>query len=207
MTEKQNKMKVLTNGFIAQNPTYVQVLGMCPTLATTTSAINGLGMGLATTAVLIMSNVVVSLVRKLIPNKIRIPAYIVIIASFVTVVDLLMHGFVYDLWKTLGLFIPLIVVNCIILGRAESFASKNGVFLSFLDGLGMGLGFTGSLVLLGAIREFLGNGTVFNVHLTDMKMFAMILPPGAYISLGLLAGLFNYIGARRNKASNAKAGK
>ncbi|AKI97299.1 electron transport complex subunit RsxE [Kosmotoga pacifica] len=200
-------VKTFTNGFIAQNPTFVQVLGMCPTLATTTSAVNGLGMGLATTSVLVMSNVVVSLIRKFIPDKVRIPAYIVIIASFVTVVDLLMHGFTYELWKTLGLFIPLIVVNCIILGRAESFASKNSVGLSFLDGLGMGLGFTGSLVLLGIVREFLGNGTIFGLHLSDVKMFAMILPPGAYIALGVMAGMFNYIGIRRAKAAKAKAAK
>lgn len=200
-----SKLKTLTNGLFAQNPTYVQVLGMCPTLATTTNAENGLGMGLATTSVLIMSNIVISMVRKFIPDKVRIPAYIVIIASFVTVIDLLMHGFTYDLWKTLGLFIPLIVVNCIILGRAEAFASKNNVFLSLLDGLGMGLGFTGSLVLLGAVREFFGNGSIFGYHLSDVKMFAMILPPGAFIALGMLAALFNYIGIRKTKAAKAKS--
>ncbi|OAA30973.1 electron transporter RsxE [Kosmotoga arenicorallina S304] len=202
-----SKVKTFTNGFIAQNPIFAQVLGMCPTLATTTSAGNGLGMGLATTSVLVMSNVVVSLIRKFIPEKIRIPAYIVIIASFVTIVDLLMHGFTYELWKTLGLFIPLIVVNCIILGRAESFASKNSVGASFLDGLGMGLGFTGSLVLLGSVREFLGNGSIFGFHFSDVKMFAMILPPGAYIALGVLAGMFNFIGIKKAKAAKAKAAK
>jgi len=144
-----SSLKEFTKGFIKENPTYVQVLGMCPTLAVTTTAMNGLGMGLATTAVLSMSNIVISLIRKAVPEKIRIPIFIVVIATFVTIVDLLMHGFTYDLWKTLGLFIPLIVVNCIIMGRAESFASKNGVWKSFLDGLGMGLGFTASLILLG----------------------------------------------------------
>lgn len=190
-----------TKGIIKENPTYVQALGMCPTLATTTSAINGLGMGIATLAVLTMSNVTISLVRKFIPEKVRIPAYIVIIASFVTVVDLLMHGFTYDLWKTLGLFIPLIVVNCIILGRAEAFASKNNVFRSLLDGLGMGVGFTLSLILLGSVRELLGNGTVFGVKVWGdaFKLFMMILPPGAYIVLGLLAGLFNFIGIKKNE--------
>jgi len=195
-----SRLKVFTNGLLKQNPTFMQVLGMCPTLATTTSAENGLGMGLATTAVLALSNITISLVRKLIPDKIRIPAYIVIIASFVTIIDMLMHGFIYNLWKTLGLFIPLIVVNCIILGRAEAFASKNNVFDSLLDGLGMGLGFTGALVLLGSVREFLGNGSIFGAHLSDVKMFAMILPPGAFIALGMLAAFFNYLGIRREKA-------
>jgi len=196
----ESKFTILTNGFFKQNPIFAQVLSMCPTLATTTSAENGLGMGLATTAVLAMSNITISLVRKFIPDKIRIPAYIVIIASFVTIIDLLMHGFIYDLWKTLGLFIPLIVVSCIILGRAEAFASKNNVFDSLLDGLGMGLGFTGALVLLGSMREFLGNGSIFGVHLSDVKMFVMILPPGAFIALGMLIALFNYLGIRREKA-------
>lgn len=195
----ESRFNILTNGFFKQNPTFIQVLGMCPTLATTTSAENGLGMGLATTAVLAMSNITISMVRKFIPDKIRIPSYIVIIASFVTIIDMLMHGFVYDLWKTLGLFIPLIVVNCIILGRAEAFASKNSVFDSFLDGLGMGLGFTGSLILLGSVREFLGNGSIFSFPLSDLKLFAMILPPGAFIALGVLAALFNYIGIKRAK--------
>lgn len=198
-----SRLKVFTNGLLKQNPTFMQVLGMCPTLATTTSAENGLGMGLATTAVLALSNITISLVRKLIPDKIRIPAYIVIIASFVTIIDMLMHGFIYDLWKTLGLFIPLIVVNCIILGRAEAFASKNNVFDSLLDGLGMGLGFTGALVLLGSVREFLGNGSIFGAHLSDVKMFVMILPPGAFIALGMLIALFNYLGIRREKAKKA----
>ncbi|RKX50027.1 MAG: electron transport complex subunit RsxE [Thermotogae bacterium] len=196
-----SSLKEFTKGFIKENPTYVQVLGMCPTLAVTTTAMNGLGMGLATTAVLSMSNVVISILRKVIPEKIRIPIFIVIIATFVTIVDLLMHGFAYDLWKTLGLFIPLIVVNCIIMGRAESFASKNGVWISFLDGLGMGLGFTGSLVLLGSVRELLGNGTIFGIEIwgKSFNVFLMILPPGAYITLGLLAGLFRFIGLKMKR--------
>ncbi|MCD6551759.1 electron transport complex subunit RsxE [Thermotoga sp.] len=199
-----SRLKEFTKGFIKENPTYVQVLGMCPTLAVTTSAINGLGMGLATTAVLTMSNVVVSLIRKIVPEKIRIPIFIVVIASFVTLIDLLMHGFAYELWKTLGLFIPLIVVNCIIMGRAEAFASKHGVFDSFLDGLGMGLGFTGSLVLLGSVREFFGNGTIFGYEIWRIKIFLEILPPGAYITLGLLSALFSYVGLRRKKRGEAK---
>ena len=196
-----SSLKEFTKGFIRENPTYVQVLGMCPTLAVTTTAMNGLGMGLATTAVLSMSNVVISILRKAVPGKIRIPIFIVVIATFVTIVDLLMHGFTYDLWKTLGLFIPLIVVNCIIMGRAESFASKNGVWRSFLDGLGMGLGFTGSLVLLGSVRELLGSGTIFGVEIwgKSFNVFLMILPPGAYITLGLLAGLFRFIGLKMKK--------
>jgi electron transport complex protein RnfE len=197
-------LREFTKGIIKENPTYVQVLGMCPTLAVTTSAINGLGMGLATTAVLTMSNVVISLIRKIVPDKIRIPIFIVVIASFVTMIDLLMHGFAYDLWKTLGLFIPLIVVNCIIMGRAESFASKHGVLDSMLDGLGVGLGFTGSLVLLGSIRELFGNGTIFGYRVWELKIFLEILPPGAYITLGLLSALFTYIGIRRKKRGEVK---
>jgi electron transport complex protein RnfE len=197
-------LREFTKGIIKENPTYVQVLGMCPTLAVTTSAINGLGMGLATTAVLTMSNVVISLIRKIVPDKIRIPIFIVVIASFVTMIDLLMHGFAYDLWKTLGLFIPLIVVNCIIMGRAESFASKHGVLDSMLDGLGVGLGFTGSLVLLGSVRELFGNGTIFGYKVWELKIFLEILPPGAYITLGLLSALFTYIGIRRKKRGEVK---
>ncbi|AIY86258.1 MULTISPECIES: electron transport complex subunit RsxE [unclassified Thermotoga] len=199
-----SRLREFTKGIIKENPTYVQVLGMCPTLAVTTSAINGLGMGLATTAVLTMSNVVISLIRKIVPDKIRIPIFIVVIASFVTMIDLLMHGFAYDLWKTLGLFIPLIVVNCIIMGRAESFASKHGVLDSMLDGLGVGLGFTGSLVLLGSVRELFGNGTIFGYKVWELKIFLEILPPGAYITLGLLSALFTYIGIRRKKRGEAK---
>jgi electron transport complex protein RnfE len=205
-------LKELTNGLFKDNPIFIQALGMCPTLATTTSATNALGMGMATLAVLIMSNIVISLIRKLVPEKIRIPIYVIIIAGFVTMIDLLMHGFLYDLWKTLGLFIPLIVVNCLILGRAEVYASKNGVFKSILDALGMGLGFAGSLVLLGSVREILGAGTWFGLTLWGdaFNMFIMILPPGAFITLGLLAATFNWIGLskeekRKQKEKEAKA--
>jgi electron transport complex protein RnfE len=198
--------KEFSKGFVLENPTFVQALGMCPTLATTTSAKNGFGMGLAATAVLVMSNIVISLIRKTVPEKIRIPIFITIIASFVTIVDLLMHAFVYDLWKTLGLFIPLIVVNCIIMGRAEAFASKNNVWYSFLDGLGMGLGFTASLTLLGSVRELLGNGTLFDITIWGkaFNVFIMILPPGAYLTLGLLAAFFAFIGMKRKERGNNK---
>lgn len=200
-------IKNLKAGLFQQNPIFMQVLGMCPTLATTTNATNALGMGLATLSVLILSNIVISLIKKWVPKNIRIPIYIVVIASFVTMVDLLMHGYTYDLWKTLGLFIPLIVVNCIILGRAESFASKNGVLDSIYDALGMGLGFTGALVLLGSVRELLGNGTIFGLPIWGdaMKLYVMILPPGAFLVLGMLLAMFNTIGIHnRNKA---KAGE
>jgi electron transport complex protein RnfE len=193
-------MKEFTKGFFKENATYVQVLGMCPTLAVTTNAINGFGMGLAATVVLTMSNVAISSIRKGVPSKIRIPVFITLIATFVTIVDLLMHAFMYDLWKALGIFIPLIVVNCIIMGRAEAYASKNDVLNSMLDGLGVGLGFTGSLVLLGSIREILGNGTIFGVRLwSGFNVFTMILPPGGYMTLGLLAALFTTIGLRRKR--------
>lgn len=191
----------------SNNPIFVQALGMCPTLATTTSATNGLGMGMATLAVLIMSNIVISLIRKLVPEKIRIPVYIIIIAGFVTMIDLLMHGFLYDLWKTLGLFIPLIVVNCLILGRAEAYASQNSVFKSILDALGMGLGFAGGLILLGSVREILGAGTWFGLTLWGdaFNVFIMILPPGAFITLGLLAAMFNWMGISREEKKKKKA--
>ncbi|ABX31347.1 electron transport complex, RnfABCDGE type, E subunit [Petrotoga mobilis SJ95] len=203
-------LKNFTNGLIKNNPTFVQVLGMCPTLATTTSAENGLGMGIATLAVLTMSNIVISLIRKIVPKKIRIPIYIVIIASFVTMIDLIMHGLTYELWQTLGIFIPLIVVNCIIMGRAESFASKNGVLDSIFDALGIGLGFTGALVLLGSVRELLGNGTIFGFTVWGdaLNLYLFILPPGAFITLGLLLGMFNSIGiSRENKKKKAGAKK
>lgn len=201
-----SSLKEFTKGFFRENPTYVQVLGMCPTLAVTTSAINGLGMGLAATSVLALSNVVISLIRKSVPKNLRIPIFITVIATFVTILDLLMHAFTYDLWKTLGLFIPLIVVNCIIMGRAEAFASKNGVWAAFLDGLGIGLGFTGSLVLLGTVRELLGNGTVFGLELWGkaFNIFVMILPPGGYMTLGLLAALFAFIGMKRKQRGEQK---
>ncbi|MFN3283512.1 MAG: electron transport complex subunit RsxE [Pseudothermotoga sp.] len=201
-----SSLKEFTKGFFRENPTYVQVLGMCPTLAVTTSAINGLGMGLAATSVLALSNVVISVIRKSVPKNLRIPIFITVIATFVTILDLLMHAFIYDLWKTLGLFIPLIVVNCIIMGRAEAFASKNGVWAAFLDGLGIGLGFTGSLVLLGTVRELLGNGTVFGLELWGkaFNIFVMILPPGGYMTLGLLAALFAFIAMKRKQRGEQK---
>jgi len=187
-------LKEFTKGFIKENTVLVLVLGMCPTLAVTTSAINGAAMGLAATFVLVMSNLVISLLRHSIPSKVRIPCYIVVIASFVTVVDLVMHGYLYDLHKALGLFIPLIVVNCIILGRAEAFASKRSVAASFVDGFGMGLGFTLTLFILGAVREILGNGTILGYQLMGQSyepILVMILPPGAFISLGIMVGLKN----------------
>ncbi len=181
-------------GFWSENPIFRLVLGLCPTLAVTTSAENGLGMGLASTFVLVCSNLVISSIRKFIPKKVRIPAYIVTIATFVTIVDLVMNGYFHALHKSLGLFIPLIVVNCIILGRAEAFASKNPVWVSIIDGFGMGFGFTISLIVLGAIREIIGNGTIFNISIFGdgyLPLLLMILPPGAFIVLGILLGLMN----------------
>jgi electron transport complex protein RnfE len=188
-----NQVTNFTKGFIKENPVFVLLLGMCPTLGTTTSAINGLGMGLATTFVLVMANVVISLVKNVIPAKVRIPSFIVIIASFVTIVDLSMAGFLPALHAQLGLFIPLIVVNCIVLGRAEAFASKNTVGSSFIDGLGMGLGFSFALTLLGAVREILGSGKVFGFTLYSdtYGMLVFILAPGAFIALGYLTAIMN----------------
>ncbi|WP_167609444.1 electron transport complex subunit RsxE [Maribellus sediminis] len=190
-----NQWKNFTKGFIKENPVFVLLLGMCPTLGVTSSAINGLGMGLATTFVLVMSNIVVSLVKKGIPDKVRIPAFIVIIAAFVTVVQLLMQAYVPALFKSLGLFIPLIVVNCIVLGRAEAFASKNKVGSSAIDGLGIGLGFTFALVLLGSIREILGSGKLFNITLYSENYVTLlfVLAPGAFIVLGYLIAIINRI--------------
>jgi electron transport complex protein RnfE len=188
--------KDFTKGFWKENPIFRLVLGICPTLAVTTAAVNGLAMGLTTAAVLVMSNCLISLFRKLIPEKVRIPIFVVIIASFVTIIDMIMAGFFYELHKVLGLFIPLIVVNCIILGRAEAFASRNPLLNSLLDGLGMGLGFTASLVILGSIREILGQGTIFGLTLLGTNyqpLLVMLLPPGAFITLGLLLGLMNRI--------------
>ena len=193
-------IKNLTNGILKENPTFVQLLGMCPTLAVTTSAVNGIGMGLATTAVLVLSNFAISLLRNFIPSKVRIPAFIVVIASFVTMVGMAMEAFVPALFSALGLFIPLIVVNCIILARAEAFASKNGIVDSMFDGLGMGLGFTMSLTILGSVRELLGNGSIFNVGLLPAAYkpaLIMILPPGAFLALGLLLALYNYFRLRK----------
>jgi electron transport complex, RnfABCDGE type, E subunit len=184
----------LTGGIIKENPTFVLMLGMCPTLATTTSALNGMGMGAATLFVLALSNLAISMVGSLIPSKVRIPCYIVIIATFVTMVDLLMQAFVPALYATLGIFIPLIVVNCIVLGRAEAFAARNGMLASLLDGVGMGLGFTLSLTVIGAIRELLGSWTIFGQKLVGADgMLVFILAPGAFIVLGYLMMLFNRI--------------
>ena len=186
-----NSWKVLTNGILKENPTFGLVLGMCPTLATTTSAINGMSMGLATMFVLICSNMVVAALKNLIPDKVHIPAYIVIIATFVTLVQLLMQAYVPGIYATLGLFIPLIVVNCIVLGRAEAFAAKNTVGMSALDGIGMGLGFTLSLTVLGALREFLGSGMIFGFSIMPEKYGALIfvLAPGAFICLAYLMAI------------------
>jgi electron transport complex protein RnfE len=187
-----NQLKNFTKGFFKENPILVLVLGTCPTLATTSSALNGLGMGIATTFVLIGSNVVISLLSKMIPDKVRIPAFIVIIASFVTIVDLVMQAYVPALYETLGIFIPLIVVNCIVLGRAEAFASKNSVLSSFFDGLGMGLGFTMALGIMGTIRELLGNGSIFGYKfIAGDGILVFILAPGAFLVLGYLIALIN----------------
>lgn len=186
--------KTFTKGFIKENPILVLLLGCCPTLATTTSAINGMSMGLATTFVLIMSNLVISLLKNFIPDKVRIPCFIVVIASFVTVVQLVMQAYVPDIYETLGLFIPLIVVNCIVLGRAEAFASKNPVWPSILDGAGMGLGFTFALTVLGSIREILGSGSIFNCRFLPedaSTILIFVLAPGAFIALGYLIAIVN----------------
>lgn len=195
----------LYNGIIKENPTFVLMLGMCPTLAVTVSAMNGLGMGLTTTVVLALSNVFVSLLRKVIPNKVRIPAFIVIIASFVTVAQLLLQAFVPFLYSALGVYIPLIVVNCIILGRAESFAYQNPVLPSFFDGLGMGIGFTLALTCIGAVRELLGAGEIFGVHLMPagyVPINIMVLAPGAFFVLAFLTALQNKV-----KIAGEKKGK
>lgn len=188
-----NNFKVLMNGIVKENPTFVLLLGMCPTLGTTSSAINGMGMGLATMFVLICSNIVISSIKKLVPDMVRIPIFIVVIASFVTVLQMVMQAYVPALYATLGLFIPLIVVNCILLGRAEAFAAKNNPVASFFDGLGMGLGFTIALTLLGAVREFLGTGKIFNITIMPEQygMLIFVLAPGAFIVLGYLIAIVN----------------
>lgn len=187
-----NQWTNFTKGFIKDNPVFVLLLGLCPTLAVTSSAINGMGMGLATTFVLVCSNMVVTLIKNFIPDKVRIPSFIVIIASFVTIVELVMQAYVPALFDTLGIFIPLIVVNCLVLGRAEGFASKQGFISSLIDGLGMGLGFTFALTLLGAVREMLGNGSIFDVKFaTGDAILVFILQPGAFIVLGYLIALIN----------------
>ena len=187
-----NQLQNFTKGFIKDNPVFVLLLGMCPTLAVTSTAINGLGMGLATTFVLVMSNIVVSLIKNLIPDKVRIPSFIVIIASFVTIVELTMQAYVPDLFDSLGIFIPLIVVNCIVLGRAEAFASKNNVVSSMIDGLGMGLGFAFALTLLGTVRELFGSGSIFGMKFIPCDaILVFVLSPGAFITLGYLIALLN----------------
>ena len=186
----------LFNGIIKENPSFVLMLGMCPTLAVTTSAINGIGMGLTTTAVLILSNIMISLLRKVIPDGVRIPAFIVVIASFVTITELLLKAYIPSLYEALGLYIPLIVVNCIILGRAESYASKNGVIYSAFDGLGMGLGFTLGLTCIGLVRELIGNGSVFDIRVLPESyepLTIFILAPGAFLVLAFLVALMNRI--------------
>lgn len=192
----------LYNGIIKENPTFVLMLGMCPTLAVTTSALNGLGMGVATMAVLIMSNMIISLLRKIIPDGVRVPVYIIIIASFVTIIEMLMHAYVTSLYSSLGIFIPLIVVNCIILGRAESYASKNGVIASIFDGVGVGLGFTIGLTCIGIVRELLGNGTLFGKQIMPESyepISIFILAPGAFLVLSLLCALMNKLKVSKKK--------
>ncbi len=191
-----NPVKILKNGILDDNPTFVQVIGMCPTLAVTTSAINGIGMGLSTLVVLMCSNMAISLIRKFVPDQVRIPAYIVVIASFVTIVQMLLQAFLPDLNASLGLFIPLIVVNCIILARAEAFASKNGIIASMFDGIGMGLGFTIALGIIGVVRELLGSGSVFGQTILPEAFphtIIMILAPGAFFTLAFLMMLINKI--------------
>lgn len=197
----------LKNGIFKENAIFVQVIAMCPTLAVTTSAKNGIGMGLATTAVLIGANVVISALRKLIPDKIRIPAFIVVIAGFVTLLQFLMQGFVPALYQSLGIFIPLIVVNCVILGRAEAYASKNNVMASLWDGLGMGLGFTVALVVLASVREILGAGTLFGLQVLPSSYkpaLIMILAPGAFFALGIIMAIINAIQISKTKQANSR---
>ena len=192
----------LLNGLIKENPTFVLMLGMCPTLAVTTSAMNGIGMGLSTTVVLVLSNMLISMLRKIIPDSVRMPAFIVVVASFVTIVQFLLEGFVPSLYDSLGLYIPLIVVNCIILGRAESFASKNPVLDSMFDGIGMGLGFTVGLTSIGIVREILGAGTIFGFHVLPTSyepITIFILAPGAFFVLAILTALQNYVKNRAKK--------
>ena len=205
------KLKILFNGILKENPIFVLVLGMCPTLGVTTSAFNGLGMGVATMFVLTLSNMLISLLKNFIPDRVRIPAFIVVIATFVSIVDLLIQGFVPALSASLGLFIPLIVVNCIVLGRAEAFASKNGVFDSILDGLGMGIGFTISLVLIAAVREILGAGSFMGHQFipADYNILIFVLAPGAFLVLGFIMALMRHIinrveAKRKNKMCAAK---
>ena len=195
--------KELTKGLLKENPIFVQFLGMCATLAVSTSVVNSIGMGLSTMVVLVASNIIISLLRNFIPNKVRIAAYIIVIAGCVTAVEMALKAFVPEISKSLGIFIPLIVVNCIILGRAEAFASKNGVIKSALDGIGMGLGFTFALCILGAIREILGNGTFLGIQLFGegfQPATVMILPPGAFVVLGCVLAVINVISAKKERS-------
>ena len=195
-----NPIKIIKNGIIDENPTFIQVVGMCPTLAVTTSMINGIGMGLSTMAVLICSNLVISLIRKFVPDQVRIPCFVVVIASFVTIIQMLLQAYLPSLNASLGVFIPLIVVNCIILARAEAFACKNNPIASIFDGIGMGLGFTIALSLIGAVREILGSGSILGMTILPEafpRTILMILPPGAFFTLAFLIAAFNVI---RNKA-------
>ncbi len=193
-----NKLRILYNGLVVENPTFVLLLGMCPTLGTTGSAMNGMSMGLATTGVLICSNMAISAIKSLVPDKVRIPAFIVVIAAFVTLLQMLMQAYLPSLYAGLGLFIPLIVVNCIVLGRAEAFASRHSVTDSLFDGVGIGLGFTVALTLLGSMREILGTGCVFGTRIypETYGSLVFVLAPGAFIALGFLVALFNYIRKR-----------
>ncbi len=203
-----NYTERLYNGLVKENPTFVLMLGMCPTLAVTTSAINGMGMGLTTTTVLVMSNLIISLLRNIIPDSVRVPAFIVIVASFVTIVEFLLEGFIPSLYSSLGIYIPLIVVNCIILGRAESFASKNPAVLSVFDGIGMGLGFTVGLTAIGAVRELIGAGTIFDMQVMPAAyepVTIFILAPGAFFVVAGLTALQNKVQNRKPKNKNVEA--
>ena len=207
MSEKKSLGKVFFNGIIPENPTFRLVLGTCPTLAVTSSALNGLGMGAAATFVLVCSNIAISLLRKFIPDQVRIPAFIVVICTFVTMVQLLMQAYLPSLYESLGIFIPLIVVNCIILARAEAFASKNSPLLSAADGLGMGVGFTLALTLIGAIRELIGSGSIFGITMLGASyepMLLIVLASGGFLTFGLLLGVFNLIVKKIEKKNAAK---
>ncbi len=209
MSAQQNKMSILTNGIIKENPVLRLVLGTCPTLAVTTAAFNGLGMGVAATFVLICSNMVVSALRKVIPDKVRLPAYITIIAAFVTIVQMLVKAYAQDLYSALGVFLPLIVVNCVILGRAEMFASKHNVVESALDGLGMGIGFTLTLLLMSAIREILGAGTLFGMTVIPEsidRISIMTTPPGGFLTFGILMALVVYVETKLGQSKKRAIG-
>ena len=202
---KSKYPQIIKNGLITENPTFVQLLGMCPTLAVTTSVINAIGMGLSATFVLIFSNIAISAIRKVVPSKIRIASYIVIIATFVSIIEMMLKAYLPDIASSLGMFIPLIVVNCIILARAESFASQNGVLPSAVDGLAMGLGFTLGLTVLGTVREILGNGTILNIPLFGESFkpaIIFILSPGAFITLGTILAVKNAISLKKGAAKN-----